>query len=98
MVGSLVVEHDRVARRVCAVFDWKSCPQRTGINRPQQQISRLVVNREHEVDHLHVIIRTNIAVRVGRVYPAAEMLKLSWFDIPSNVSNGAGMVGVRLNS
>ncbi len=76
MVGSLVVEYDRVARGVSAVFDWKPRPQRTSINRPQQQISGLVVNRKHEVDHLHVVIRANIAVRIRRINPETERVEI----------------------
>ena len=71
-VGDLVVEDDRVARRVGAVRHREIAPERARVDRSEEPVPGLVVDGEGEVHHLDVVVRPHLADRVGRVHADAE--------------------------
>ena len=72
----LVVQHDRVAGGIGAVGHGEAGPQHPGVHRSEQQCPRLRVDGEDQVHYLDVVVRPDIAVGVGRVYPETEDVEI----------------------
>jgi hypothetical protein len=71
-----IVDHDRIARGLRALVDRKSGPQRAGVDRPEEARAGLGVDGEHEVHHLDVMVRADVAHRVRRVDAEAEEIEV----------------------
>jgi hypothetical protein len=75
-IRELIVDHDRIARGLRALVDRKSGPQRAGVDRPEEARAGLGVDGEHEVHHLDVMVRADVAHRVRRVDAEAEEIEV----------------------
>ena len=71
-VHELVVEDDWIAGGLGAVWDGEAIPESARVDGPQQPVAALVVDGEGQVDHFDVVVRPDLAVRVGWVYAKAE--------------------------
>ena len=72
-IHELVVDDDRITRRIGAVLHGEARPQVTDGQRTHHQVALLVVDGEGQVDHLDVVVGSDIADGIGGVDAEAEV-------------------------
>ena len=74
--------------------DREARPERAGVDRAEQQVALLVVDGERQVDHLDVVVRADIADRIGRVHAETKdvevILVAEPFEVGQRSRDGGG--------